>query len=311
MLDSYENALAKGTVANKVRQAKLYIKFSIIYKFNCLNPNIINLGMYARFLANSFTSPTTCKNYMSGAKSWVRDHGGPISSFESYHVATVIKGIQTSSTHVPSPAPPILQKELHVIVSYIDRYFPHLLNVKAAVLLGFCCMLRSSNLLAPTVAAWAGPHTLYMSDVSRVHSGLRVAIRSSKTFKNKPPVILDVCEAPGSILCPVSAWVRYVRVFKPPISGVAFRQPSGSPLTARPVVDLIRQALQFSGYPNYNQFSLHSLRRGAAHTAALLGVPNEHIKVQGTWTSDAGLNYYLPPNMVPKSLASALALPPC
>lgn len=310
MLDSYDNALAKGTVANKLRQAKLYIKFSVIYNFDCLQPNIINLGMYARFMANSFASPTTCKNYMSGAKSWVRDLGGSFQSFESYHVATVVKGTQLASTHVSSPAPPILQKELHIIVSYIDSYVPHLLNIKAAVLLGFSCMLRSSNLLAPTVAAWGGPHTLYISDVLRVHSGLKVAIRSSKTLKNRPPVFLDVCEASRSNLCPVLAWDTYIHTFKPPLSGVAFLQASGFPLTARHVVDVIRQALKAAGYQNYNRFSLHSLRRGAAHTASILGAPNEHIKVQGTWSSDAGLNYYLPTNMVPKTLASALALPP-
>lgn len=311
MLESYNSALAKGTVANKVRQARLYIKFSIIYNFDCLNPSIVNLGMFARFLANSFSSPVTCKNYLSGAKSWVRDHGGEIVQFESYFVSTVVKGVQSSSDHVPSPAPPITHKELSIIICYIDSFYPHLINVKSAILLGFACMLRSSNLLSPTVAGWGGPHTLYFSDVVRCSTGLKVFLRSSKTLKNKPPVILDVLYSPSSSLCPVLTWDHYVRLFKPPPSGLAFLQLSGAPLTARPVVDIIRQALKASGYTNYNRFTLHSLRRGAVHVASLSGAPHDHIKAQGTWASDTGLSFYLPTNMVPKTLASALALPPC
>lgn len=311
MLQSYNAGQAKGTLANKARQAKLYVKFSVIYNFNCLFPTIINVGMYARFLANSFPSPLTCKNYLSGAKSWVRDHRGSFVTFDSYHVGTVLKGVSTASKHVPSPALPITQKELSIIVSYINVLSPQLLNVKAAILLGFTCMLRSSNLLSPTISGWGGPHTLQFRDVLPTAHGLRIFIRSSKTLRNKAPVPVDVNSVPTSPLCPVSAWVNYVKIFKPSPLGPAFIQSSGAPLTARHVVHTIRQALKASGYTNVNQFSLHSLRRGAVHVAAHSGVPSEHIKVQGTWISDSGLDSYLPSNMVPKTLASALALRPC
>lgn len=312
MLQSYENAFSKGTVANRERQAKLYIKFSIYYKFNPLNPSYVNVGMYSRFLANSYTSPSTYKNYMSGAKTWVRDHGGSIISFESVSVSTVMKGIQSASNHVPSPAPPITEKELRIIVTYIDLSVPPPLHIKAAILIGFSCMLRSSNLLSPSLASWGGPHTLHMSDIIRVNTGLKVAIRSSKTLRNRSPTILDVCVSNSPILCPVKAWDAYVITYRPPTSGLAFLTPSFLPLTARPVVNVIRSALSSAGYPNPKAYSIHSLRRGATHVAARLGASADELKQQGTWASDSGLRAYLPrPNMVPKRLASALALPPC
>lgn len=312
MLESYDNAFSKGTLANKARQAKLYVKFSVFYKFAPLCPSLIDLGMYARFLANSYTSPATYKNYISGAKSWVRDHGGDVSSFESIHVNTVMKGIQLKSNHVPTPAPPITQKELRFIMLHIHMLQPSPLNIKAAILLGFACMLRSSNLLSPTITSWGGPHTLHMSDIIRVPSGLKVAIRSSKTIRNKAPVILDVAISQTSFLCPVRAWDTYLRVFNPPFSGPAFITFSRVPLTARPVVNIIRAALKSAGYPNSPSYSIHSLRRGATHVAAQLGASSQDLKTQGTWASDAGLKYYLPsPNTVPKKLASALALQSC
>lgn len=309
MLESYDNAFSKGTLANKARQAKLYIKFSLYYTFPPLFPSLINLGMYARFLANSYTSPATHKNYMSGAKSWVRDHGGDFSSFESCQVNTVMKGTQLKSTHVPSPAPPITQKELKLIVIYIHVSHHPPINIKAAILLGFACMLRSSNLLSPTITSWGGPHTLQMYDIKRVHSGLKVSIRSSKTIRNKTSIVLDVIPSNSNFLCPVKAWDAYVNMFRPPLSGPAFILPSGLPLTARPVVNIIRSALKSAGYINYNSYSIHSLRRGATHVAASLGASSQDLKAQGTWASDAGLNFYLPPsNKVPTKLASALAL---
>lgn len=37
--------------------------------------------MYIRFMANSYSSLASVKNYFSGAKYWVTIHGGDISSF--------------------------------------------------------------------------------------------------------------------------------------------------------------------------------------------------------------------------------------
>lgn len=312
MIESYNNAFSKGTLANRARQAKLYIKFSIYYSFQPLFPSLTNLGMYARFLANSYTSPVTYKNYMSGARSWVREHGGNHNLFESVLVNTVVKGTQVVSNHVPSPAPPITQHELRLITTYIHLANPQPINIKAAILLGFACMLRSSNLLSPTITAWNGPHTLQMADIIRVPSGLNVIIKSSKTLSNKNPVTLQVALSSSPLLCPVRAWDSYVLHFKPPVCGPAFILPSGLPLTARPVVNVIRAALKAAGYNNYKSFSIHSLRRGAAHVAAHAGASIQDIKSQGTWASDAGLSFYLPtPNKVPTKLASALAFQPC
>lgn len=81
MRRTFDRALAPGTKKNREIQAKMYIKFMLAYQFNFLAPSIAQLAMYTTFLGNSYSSPATIKNYMSGAKAWVYEHGGNLNGF--------------------------------------------------------------------------------------------------------------------------------------------------------------------------------------------------------------------------------------
>lgn len=121
-------------------------------------------------------------------------------------MSDVIKGIEKFSDHVPSPALPLSVTELHIICAFFDRFSSPMFPYKAALLLGFACFLRASNLLSVSVNHWPGSHTLLTRDVKTTAYGLEIVIRSSKTISPKNPVALQVFEAPGSPLCPVKAW---------------------------------------------------------------------------------------------------------
>lgn len=299
--------MAKGTADNRLRQAKVYLKFALVYKFNYLAPSLTQTAMFAQYLGNSFSSPASIKNYFYGAKLWVFQHGGNIQSFISSIVSDVIKGIEKLSNHIPSPALPISLKELLIISSFFDRYSSQMYPFKAALLLGFACFLRASNLLSASLSGWAGSHTLLSRDVRLTSQGLLIIIRSSKTISPNKPVALQVFEAPGSSLCPVTAWRNYTSLFAPPPHGPAFILSSGVPLTPPPLVKLIRLALSRAGYRNSSSYTIHSLRRGAAQLAADLGAPKGDIKTHGTWRSDKGLKAYVNiSSVVPRLLASNL-----
>lgn len=308
MINSFNHAVAPGTAANRIRQARLYIAFALCYKFNFLNPTITNLSMYVQFLANSFASPLSVKNYMSGAKQWVFQHGGAINMFSSSLITDVGKGAAILSNHVPSPAAPLRVSELYVVARFLDKYGPSAFPVKAAVLIGFACFLRSSNLLSPSLSSWEGPHTLLARDVVLNHDSLSICIRSAKTLSNKSPIILHVLKAADIVLCPVTAWLNYSIAFNPQPLGPAFVYKDGLPLTPLPVVKLIRLALKHAGYSNVNNYSIHSIRRGAVQLAASAGATKESLKAHGTWRSDAGLRAYLNiSSQVPQIIAKNLA----
>lgn len=77
------------------------------------------------------------------------------------------------------------------------------------------------------------------------------------------------------------------------MNGPAFMINSITPLTARPLVNFIRLALQAAGEPLFNRISLHSKRRGAAQAAEKAGADRDALKAHGTWATDTALNAYL------------------
>lgn len=307
-IHAYVDSMAPGTFLNRQRQAKVYIKFAVVYRFDYLAPLVVHAAMYVKFLGNSFTSPASIKNYLAGAKSWIAHHLGDNSAFMAPEINAVFKFVTKTSNHVPSPAPPLLPAHVQMICAFIDNHVSVPNAIKPALLLGYTCFLRSSNLLSPNLSTWGGAHTLRVSDICKSHDGLFVIIRSSKTLSHPRPTVLQVLAIPGSPLCPVKAWFTYKSILKPPPSGPAFILESGAPLTALPVVKIIRLALKLQGVPNTSSFSMHSLRRGATQAADDKGASQSDLMSHGTWASSQGLKPYLKPQTaVPRLLASILA----
>lgn len=249
--------------------------------------------MYAQRLANKHAAPTSLKNYLSGAKTWIAEHSGNIDAFLSPQLGKLVKGFTKKSNHVPTRAAPLQPHHVQEICRFLDTYPSTSLAIKPAILIGFSCFLRSSNLLSPTMTLWGGPHTLLAGDISISTEGLLVFIRSTKTRSTSQGLTFKIPPSQEPSLCPVAAWRHYVNVVNPWVLGPAFIHSSGFPVTPRQVVGLMRLALQGATDICPSQISMHSLRRGAVHTAVQKGIPIQEIKTRGTWNSDSGLKPYL------------------
>lgn len=249
--------------------------------------------MYVQWLSNIHSSPSTIKNYLSGAKTWVLEHNGSISSFNSYEVGKMQKSVTKHSHHIVKRAAPLLPNHLVIIASYCDFNLSIPLCVKPCVLLGHALFLRSSNLVSPSNDEWCGPHTLKSSDIRSSSDKLIVRICSTKTQVS--PVSITVLSNPCTSICPVQAWNNYVKVVGPSVLGPAFIIFPGRPLTAKLVVTSMRQALMYDPSIDVSKVSMHSLRRGAAQSAAIAGVSESKIMASGQWKSKSGLKPYLLP----------------
>lgn len=75
-----------------------FLTFALIYDVNYLSPSISDLVMYTRFMANLYSSPSSNKNYMSGAKYWAITHGRGAAAFSSIEVGEMIKAVTSEST---------------------------------------------------------------------------------------------------------------------------------------------------------------------------------------------------------------------
>lgn len=249
--------------------------------------------MFVQWLSNIHSAPSTVKNYVSGAKNWVLEHKGSIASFISYEVSQMQKSVSKHSKHVTKRAAPVLTNHLITIVSFCDYNLSIPLAVKPCILLGHALFLRSSNLLSPSIDVWTGPHTLRADDICINSGNLIVTVCSTKTEVS--PTTILVHQNPCSSICPVLAWSNYVTSVAPAKSGPAFIVSPGKSLTAKLVVSCMRQALMYDPSIDASSVSMHSLRRGAAQSAALAGVPESEIMAAGLWKSRSGLRPYLLP----------------
>lgn len=295
MLASFSSSLAPGTIANKRKQAEEYIKFALLYRVPFLHPSLTHVCMYAQYLANLHAAPGSVKNYMSGAKTWVSDHCGSINAFLAPQLGLLMKGFAKKSTHIPSRAQPLQPRHIEAICKMLDSVPSAPLAAKPALLIGYACFLRSSNLLSPTIAEWGGPHTLTAGDISIKDGGLEVFIRSTKTRSISQGLKFFVPKETSRELCPAQAWVTYKNSVRPWAFGPAFIHNNRQPLTSVQLVKLMRLALKDCPDLITAKISMHSIRRGAAQAAADQGVPLNDILARGTWTSPSGLRPYLAP----------------
>lgn len=309
MLASYNSAIAPGTRANRRKQAEEYIKFSLLYKIPYLAPSVTHVCMYAQHLANKHAAPTSIKNYLSGAKTWVNEHQGSIFPFLSSQLSLLVKGFVKKSQHVPARAEPLHPHHIRFICRALDITPSAPLAVKPAILLGYSCFLRSSNLLSPTMLEWGGPHTLLAGEVKTRPEHLEVHIRSTKTCSDPLGLKFLIPKSSDPSVCPVRAWTSYKAAIQPWALGPAFVHHDRRPLTSGQVVRIIRAALADHKDISPGRISMHSIRRGAAQAAMDQDVPLQDILSRGTWKSTSGLRLYLAPQSfsVPTVTVSTLA----
>lgn len=253
--------------------------------------------------------PSTIKNYLSGAETWVEHHLGDAKAFSAAPPSDVLKRVTASLNHVTSRAYPLSPQDIQVICRFLDSRPSVPLAIKSCILLAYSSFLRASNLTSPTMSVWGGPHTLKASDIIQASDGLYIMVRSTKTLSGAKPTCIYISPVSDPAVCPVLAWKRYKAVTQSWPHGPAFLDRDSLLLTPRPIVALMRLALGTVGNLNANQVSMHYLRRGGVQCAANHGATREQLMTHGTWKSASGLQPYIDPEqrIIPQVIAKSLA----
>lgn len=291
MIDTYSRALAPGTYINKDKQAHCYITFAVLYNVPYLSPTTVHICMFYQYLANKLSSISSVKNYISGARSWVIEHGGNPLAFAGYEQSMMMKALAKDSTHVVKRAFPLNFEHISAIVSYLDSARNVPLAVKPCILIGFSCYLRSSNLVSPNFVLYGGQHNLLTHHIVDRGNNLLITVPSTKTKRVPYSLVIPALADPS--LCPVRAWRNYVYRVNPPRHAPAFLVNDVTPLSSTLVVRLMRDALSCFNDIELSAVSMHSLRRGAAQQAAANGAEVPQIMERGGWTSRSGVRPYL------------------
>lgn len=267
------------------------------HSYDPFNPSPHQAQLYTQFLANSFKSTQAIRNYLSGAKTFLKNNLQNPSILSSFGVHKTLRGIDRISTHIPSQAPELSITEIKHISQVCLALGPTFSGHHAALLIMFASFLRQSN------ASLSGSdvHMLRTRDLNLQDGTLWVTIRSSKTIiAPTQAVSLPVYPARGRH-CPVAAWLYHRHRSPRSLTDHAFLCDDLSPITPASLLKIVKIALADIGSPKTSTVTLHSLRRSASCHAARGGATVDDVRAMGTWHGDSVFTY------VPRKLFSQSA----
>lgn len=209
-----------------------------------------------------------------------------------------VKSFQSKQSPPPKPRLPITPDILLKLKKVWNKDPSNTDNIMlwAAVCLGFFGFMRAGEFTVPADNAYDPTAHLNTEDISvdskANPSMARIKLKKSKTDPFRQGVDIYVGRTFGQ-LCPVAAILAYLAV-RGPGTGPLFMFADGRFLTRDRFVTRVRGALTAAGL-DCSQYAGHSLRIGAATTAAQKGIKDSTIKMLGRWQSSAYLLYIRTP----------------
>lgn len=264
--------------------------------FNPFEPTQLQINLYTAFLANSFNPPQTIKNYLSGARTFLRDKGMDISILASPKHKQTVRGVERRSLHVPRQAPELSIDEIKSISSSMSLMGAPISGERAAFLIMYATFLRKSNVIFSHNSPL---HVLRTCDINLMNDILWISIMSSKTITSPADAAsLPIYPAPGPH-CPIQAWFTHLDHWPRPPTAPAFLTSMGTPISPSSLLTIIRSCLSAINSNNAPSFSFHSMRRTGSRHAARAGASVEDVMTLGDWSSSSVHTYVPRPLFTP------------
>lgn len=291
MNNNQRRALEPATRKGNIRKCKKFLAFCEIYHKVPLPVSIDTLCKYAAYLSLTFTSPDSILNYLRGVVTLHKQCLVTPPDLQDYRVSSLLKGLAKNLQHSVRQAAPMTPEMLAEMYVYLNVGDPYGATVWAMFLVAFYCMLRKSNITPESDSGCNPAKILLREDIRILRNSLLVNIKWSKTKQaGGLPTVLPLLSIPGSVLCPFTAYCNMVALNPAPSSSPAFINPDGSVLLYSQYTDALKTLASRAGY-NAALFSTHSFRRGGATFGFRASVDLERLKLQGSWASDAILDY--------------------
>lgn len=263
------------------------------------------LERYAAFLARTRCS-SSVQQYMNIIRIIHLEFGQINPLQNNWHVKAVVQGIKRGKGTKCNSKLPILPQHLLKIRNNLNLNDTDDLQLWAALLVAFFCLLRVSNI----AIAHNIKHVIKREDINISPQGISLALKHSKTiqFQEKCHTIV-LPYLPHHPLCPTTAITRFLaRTSACTKDTCIFSIPKNSeivPLTASAFRHNLEKHMK-AIVKDSSSFSTHSLRRGGATWLMSVGTPLASIRIIGDWASDA-VYRYLSPDTHSKFLAMQVA----
>jgi len=229
--------------------------------------------------------PDTAKAYIKSLRATHIEQGFPTSVFDDPRIDLVIRGGKRcygegeKRLRLPLTAP-ILCRIIRETRNDYDG-----INLKTAICVAFAAFLRSGEF---TWDNWTPTSSAFF--IARKHvkfntNSVTLTLPASKTDPFRKGIAIQLASSPTSPLCPVRALRHLYTLFPREPSHPLFSRSLG-PFSRKYLVDKVKELLLNAGISTLG-FSGHSLRKGAAVSAAANGLSKDDIKLLGRWKSDA------------------------
>ena len=293
--------LAPSTTRTYKGAFQAYLNFCKKYNLKALPFYETNVMLYITNIAKS--SVSNIKVHISAIKHFAAVIVGQHNSHLP-RLYMLVRAIKRQARKAPKRMPVTLNK-LKVIFTHLaasswsqaDKCM-----LWAAVTTAFFGFLRSSEYCSSHTGRYDPETTLCFEDITYKHNNIYVNIKASKTDPFREGV--TICLSPSSAdICPVRNLLLYINQH-PLKTGPLFTFTDNTLLTRRRLNSLLKAAI--TSNPQ-SPVSSHSLRIGAATTAAAAGFPRWLIQQLGRWTSDCFRTYIQLPTTTFKQVSHTLA----
>ena len=293
-------AVAPSTYDNYSSSFEKYKVFCRHHKLGALPAEESTLILFATELSHTH-SHSSIKVHMSAIAYHSVINGCPVNFAHCRKLYYLLRGIKRTQgkkhrRKKRAPITPSTLKDINAHLFRSSRPYNDKVMLWAALLTAFYGFLRVSEYTSYRKTTYDPGTTLLYKDITFKSDGsISLLIKKSKTDPFRQGVVLRIAKN-DSPLCPVNALCHLARIH-PSKSGPLFTFANGRYLSRRDVNKLLVEST--GGKMN---ISSHSLRIGAASTAAASGCPKWLIQALGRWSSDCFRQYIrIPKNTIDRT----------
>lgn len=254
------------------------------------NPSLFQALMYTQFLANSFKSLGSVKNYIAGARSFLKTNNSDFSVFNHHKIKEVYKGdSRVTVREARGGAPYIEVTHLLQLSELLLSHGPLYTGERAAFLIMYSSYLRHSNVIPCPKSE--DDHTVRTKDMSFDGEILWISVYSSKTIIHPQDAVSIPVYVAGGPHCAVGAWFAHLEAVPHHPDGPAFLDLKGAPFTLLKLLSFLRESLSKTSCSYPYVVTLHSFRKTGAKEAASRGASLNGVATLGTWGSRSVFDY--------------------
>ena len=295
------------TVKARESAVRLFLAFCQRIRVHYKTISHLHVCWYIEYLTYHNSSPASISNAVSHLRTFYTMAG--LSNRPLFHnrVLLALRAISITLRHVPTPRDPVTPQLLKAALQNVDR-LPNAPATCLALLLMFMGFLHQSWVAPPAVPKFDPTRHLTHGDITVGPTGLKVRIKWTKTLQSSADATSIILPATQDhAVCPVRAYRTYMNAF-------LIRPAPADPLLSHSLtmtIPYIRRQwatlLAIIG-KSTSQYSLHSLRKGAAQfTYNDCDADLNDVMHQGTWRSAAVRAYIRPDQSAHTSVHRALA----